>query len=348
VQNYKDHLILCGSSVKQALAKLNVLAQDAILFVVDIEGILIGSLTDGDIRRGLLNDFTIESKIDNIIQESPRYIRKGENDVLKIIKYRKDNFRILPVIDCNSKVVNVINFRILKSYLPIDAIIMAGGKGQRLLPLTKEIPKPMLKVGNKPIMEHSLDRLVSFGIEHFWVSINYLGNQIEEYFSDGSEKNVNIKYIKENEPLGTIGSVSNVSDFKHDYVIVTNSDLLSNIDYEDFFLDFVNQEADFAVLTIPYKVSIPYAVIETYGSVIKSIKEKPTYTFYSNGGIYLMKKEILKHIPKNSFFNSTDLMEFLIENKYKVISYPFLGYWLDVGKHDDYEKAQEDVKIIKF
>lgn len=345
---YKDHLILSGSTVKQALLLLNELSQDAILFVVDADEKLIGALTDGDVRRGLIKGFTIDSYIDEIIQDDPRYITKGENNLEKIIEYREGDFRIVPVVDENHRVVNVINFRNIRSYLPIDAVIMAGGRGQRLQPLTDSIPKPLLEVGGKAIMEHNLDRLALFGIDDFWVSVKYLGEQIEDHFGQGKDKNIKIEYVWEKVPLGTIGAVSQIKNFEHDYILVTNSDLLTNIDYEQFFLEFIRQDADLAVLTIPYQVSIPYAVLETNNGTVKSFKEKPTYTYYSNGGIYLMKKEMLNYIPKDTFFNATDLMEQLINNDLKVVSYPFVGYWLDVGKHEDFEKAQKDINYIKF
>ena len=348
MRSYKEHLILSGSTIKQALAILNKLSQDAILFVVDANDKLIGSLTDGDIRRGLLNNFTIEGVINKIIQPNPRFIRKGNYDIQKIIEYRERDYRIIPVLDNNDIVVNVINFRYIKSYLPIDAVIMAGGRGQRLQPLTDNTPKPLLKVGNKPIMEHNLNRLVMFGIDDFWVSVNYLGEQIEDYFGNGNEKNINIEYVWENEPLGTIGAVSKIDKFKHEYVLVTNSDLLTNIDYENFFLEFIKTKADLAVLTIPYQVVIPYAVFETEKGEVKSFKEKPTYTYYSNGGIYLIRRELLDLIPKNKFYNATDLMEDLIQKNNKVISFPFSGYWLDIGKHEDFEKGQKDINNIKF
>jgi dTDP-glucose pyrophosphorylase len=348
MRSYKEHLILSGSSVKQALFKLNDLSQDAILFVVDDDNKLIGSLTDGDVRRSLLNDFTLENKLDKIIQLNPRYIRKGNYDIQKIIEYREEYYRVIPVLDENNVVINVINFRFIKSYLPIDAVIMAGGRGQRLQPLTDTTPKPLLKVGDKPIMEHNLNRLAMYGIDDFWVSVKYLGEQIEDYFGTGIQKNINIEYVWENEPLGTIGAVAQIVNFKHDYVLVTNSDLLTNIDYEQFFLEFIKQGADLAVLTIPYQVAIPYAVLETENGEVKSFKEKPTYTYFSNGGIYLMRREMLAHIPYNTFFNATDLMEDLILQNKKIISFPFLGYWLDVGKHEDFEKAQKDINNIKF
>ena len=345
---YKEHLIFSGSTIKQALALLNKLSQDAILFVVEKNHKLIGSLTDGDIRRGLLNNFKIDNNIDEIIQSNPRFIKKGDYNIKKIIAYRDEGFRIIPVLDHQNKVVNVINFRKIKSYLPIDAIIMAGGRGQRLQPLTDSTPKPLLKVGNKTIMEYNLDRLAMFGIDDFWISLNYLGEQIEDYFGTGKQKNINIEYVWEDKALGTIGAASKIINFKHDYVLVTNSDLLTNIDYENFFLEFIKQKADLAVLTIPYQVSIPYAVLETNVGKVKSLKEKPTYTYYSNGGIYLIKREMLHYIPKDKFHNATDLIEELIQKNHKVISIPFSGYWLDVGKHEDFEKAQIDINNIKF
>lgn len=348
MKNYRAHLLLSGSSIKQALQQLDVLAKDAILFVIDTHDVLIGSLTDGDVRRGLIKGVSIEAVVDEIIQPNPRFIKKGERDIQKMIEFREGNFRIIPILDPNNRVVNVINFGEIRSYLPVDAVIMAGGKGQRLRPLTDKVPKPLLKVGDKAIMEHNVDRLALYGIDDFWFSVNYLGEQIVAYFGDGSAKNIAIDYVWEDEPLGTIGAVSKIENFLHDYILITNSDLLTNLDYEHFYLDFISQDADFSVVTIPYQVSVPYAVLETSNGHIMSFKEKPTYTYYSNGGIYLLKKSALRFLPKNKPFNATDLMEKLIEEKKKVISYPLLGYWLDIGKHDDFEKAQQDIKQIKF
>lgn len=349
MRNYKEHLIKNGSSIKEALVKLDKLASDAILFVVSEKNELIGSLTDGDVRRGLIKGITIDNKVTEIIQESPRYIKKGEDNIKKIIEYREGNFKILPVLDKHNNVVNVINFRTLRSYLPIDAVIMAGGKGTRLRPLTNNIPKPLLMVGDKAIIEHNLDRLALYGIDDFWISVKYLGEQIENYFGNGNNKNIHINYVWEDKPLGTVGAVSKITNFVHDYILITNSDILTNLDYESFFLDFIEQDADLAVVTIPYEVNIPYAVLEANDGIVRSFKEKPTYTYYSNGGIYLIKRSALEHLPeKPSFFNATDLMEKLIKSNKKVVSYPLAGYWLDVGKHEDFEKAQRDVAKIKF
>lgn len=349
IREIEKHLINQDLSIKEALIKLNDLASDAILFVVDSKKQLLGSLTDGDVRRGLIKGISIDSKVKEVIQSNPKYIRKGDYGLQEVINYRNKNYRIIPVLSSeNDTIVNIINFRIHRSYLPVDAVIMAGGKGTRLRPLTLDTPKPLLKVGDKPIMEHNVDRLSIYGIDDFHVSVNYLGEQLVDYFGNGVNKNINIEYIWEKEPLGTIGALATIGNIQHDYVLVTNSDLLTNLDYESFFMDFITKDADLSVVTIPYKVDIPYAVLETTDDRVVNFKEKPTYTYYSNAGIYLMKKEVLDRIPKGSFYNATDLMEALIKSNKKVVSYPFVGYWLDVGKHEDFIKAQDDILKIKF
>lgn len=345
---FKQHLISYGSTIKEALARLDELAADAIVFVVDEADHLIGSLTDGDVRRGLLRGLPLESRVEEFVQRNPKFIYKESYSLGQIIDFRSKNFKIIPVVDKDRKVVNVINFRHVRSYLPVDAVIMAGGRGERLKPLTDQTPKPLLNVGDKPIIEHNLGRLIQYGIDDFWISVRYLGDQIEQHLGTGTPMNVSIEYLWEDQPLGTIGAVANIDNFKHDYVLLTNSDILTNLDYEDFFLNFLETDADLSVVTIPYQVNVPYAVLETNNGHIVSFKEKPTYTYYSNGGIYLMKRSVMVKIPKNAFYNATDLMETLVKEKARVISYPLRGYWLDIGSPQDYQKAQEDIKHINF
>lgn len=346
--SFKKHLINHNNTVKEALAKLDQLAADAILFVVDGDQKLEGSLTDGDVRRGLLKDMSINQKVVDFIQPNPKFIIKSNYNITDLEKFRKAHLKVIPVLNDAHQVVNVINFRFLKSYLPIDAIIMAGGRGTRLKPLTDNTPKPLLKIADKPIIEHNIDRLISYGIDDFWLSINYLGDQVKDYFKNGESKGVQIEYVTEDKPLGTVGAVRAIKNLQHDTVLITNSDILTNLDYEDFYQDFIQSDADLSVVTIPYEVLIPYAVLETEKERVKSFKEKPTYTYYSNGGIYLIRKELLDLIPENEFYNATDLMETLIKNGKNVNSYPLRGYWLDIGKHEDFKKAQEDFKHIKF
>ncbi len=346
--NLQQHIIPATTSIKETLSKLDRLGQDALLFVHNDNQELIGSITDGDIRRGLLAGFDLEATVNQVFQPSPRYIRKSENSIHKLIEFREKNLKIIPILEDDSdRIIDVINFRTKHSSLPIDAVIMAGGEGQRLRPLTENTPKPLLKVGEKPIIEHTIDRLAYFGLKNLWLSINYLGEQIEEFVLE-KPKEMSIRLIKELKPLGTIGSITLIDSFFNDYILVCNSDLLTNVDYEVFFLDFLEKEADLSVVTIPYNVDVPYAVLEVTNGVISDFKEKPTYTYYSNGGIYLFKREMLDFIPKNTEFSATDFMHALIQNGKNVRSFPHHGYWLDIGKHEDYKKAQEDVKLLKL
>jgi NDP-sugar pyrophosphorylase family protein len=223
---------------------------------------------------------------------------------------------------------------------------MAGGKGERLLPLTKSTPKPMLKVGDKPIIEHNIDQLKAYGIQNFHISINYLGHIISDYFKDGTTKGIQIEYIKEDRPMGTLGAVSCVEKYTKEDVLIMNSDLLTNIDFADFYNEFKNQDADMAVATIPYHVDLPYAIMELDGVKVTSFKEKPRYTYFANAGIYLVKASVTELIPKDSFYDATDLMESLIQKGKKLINYPILGYWLDIGKPEDFARAQKDISHL--
>lgn len=349
MENFDKYLLTVDSTIHDALVRLDKLAADATIFVLNQDRKLIGSITDGDIRRGLIKGVQPQENILGVVNNSPKYIRKGENSLAKIIDFRSRNIQIIPVLEKeNDNITNVINLRLHRSYLPIDAIIMAGGRGQRLKPLTDEIPKPLLKVGDKPIIERNIDRLAVYGIDDITISVNYLGEQLETYFGDGSQKGISIRYVWENSPLGTIGSVSLIDGFQNEFILVMNSDLLTNIDFESYFMDFIESEADLSILSIPYKIDVPYAVLETKNDRITGLKEKPSYTYYSNGGIYLMKREIIERIPKGSFYNATDLIEEMISKDLHVKTYPLVDYWLDIGNHDDFKKAQNDVQHVKF
>ncbi len=347
--NYIDrHIVKEESSVREVLKRLDSLAADAIIFLVDSSGKMIGSITDGDIRRGLIKGMTLEDPLTSFTQSNPKYFKKSVFNFKELKDWRERNFKIIPVLDENDRICDIVNFRIQRSYLPIDSVIMAGGRGTRLQPLTDDTPKPLLKVGDKPIIEYNVDRLKYFGVRNLTISIKYLGEQLVDYFKDGKEKDMNIGYVEEDEPLGTIGAVGMIEKFHNDYILVMNSDLLTNIDFEEMFQALLLQDADMIVATVPFEVNIPYGVIETEGDRIVDLKEKPTYTYYSNAGIYIFKKEHIQRIPKNKHFNATDLMESLYSQDGKVVQYPILDYWLDIGKHHDFEKAQKDIKHIKF
>jgi dTDP-glucose pyrophosphorylase len=343
------HIIYQNQSVREALISLDKLASDAILFVADKDMKLIGSLTDGDLRRGFIKGLGFEDEILEFIQDNPKFIYEHEYDPQKLESFKKDYLKIIPVLSKDGKIVDILNFRTTSALIPADAVLMAGGEGKRLRPLTENTPKPLLKVGDKPIIEYNIDRLISYGIKNINLSINYLGDQLIDYFGNGSQKAVSIKYAKEDKPLGTIGSILLVDEFHNDDIIVMNSDLLTNIDFADFFKTYKESEADMAVAATSYHVDVPYAVLEVGENIeVKSLKEKPRYTYYSNAGIYIMKKKILNMIPENEFYDITDLMDKILEMNLKLITYPINGYWLDIGKHEDFKKAQEDIKHIKL
>lgn len=344
-----NNIISSSASIKDALSMLNFLkSKDSLtLFVVDEERKLIGTLTDGDIRRGLLQDKTIDDSVTEVLQRKFKYLQRNKFSLNFINELRKNDINLIPYVNENFQIEKIVDLTRKKSILPCDAVIMAGGEGVRLRPLTLDIPKPLVKIGEKPIIEYNVDSLNAYGIDNIYITIKYLGQKIIEYFGNGATKDLNIKYVEETKALGTIGAVSLINDFTHDSLLVMNSDILTNIDYEDFYKTFENSDADMAVATIPYQVTLPYGIIESREELITGIKEKPTYTYFCNAGIYIMKKTVISHIPVDTCFNATDLIEQLIKFG-KVINYPVLSYWLDIGKHEDYAKAQQDIKHLKF
>ena len=346
--NISKHTILCNKSIKYALEKFNRfgIENPLVLFVINSEGAIVGTLTDGDIRRGLVNGVSTEECIVKVMKKDFRYF-SNLNDYEKFNEYKNLDLKIVPLVDENQKLMDLINLTKLRAMLPLDAVIMAGGKGVRLKPYTNDVPKPMLELAGKPILAHNIDRLLNYGIKNIYISVNHLKEQVinyvEEYY-----KGKNITFIEENEPLGTIGSVKLVENFKHDDILVMNADILTNIDFYDFFMNYKNFKDDMSVATFNIRINIPYGIFDTSDKKINSLIEKPSFNYYSNAGIYLFKKDVLKYIPENSKFDSTELMERLIEESKKVSHFPIRGYWLDIGNAQNYAKAQDDVRFIKF
>jgi len=346
---YKKHVISENQTVKSALIMLDTLAYDAILFTINNSGVLTGSVTDGDVRRGFVKGITIEDPVKKVSYKSPRSFLIDNVDINQLVEFREAKIGIVPIVDSQNRIIDVINFRLRKSLLPIDVVIMAGGKGMRLRPLTETIPKPLLMVGDKTILEHNMRRHESYGVQSIHITTNYLSEKIDEFVSEiGHSFRTKIKTVKEEDFLGTIGAVGLIKEFNQDYVLVSNSDLLTDVDYEAFFLDFIKNDADMSVVSIPYSVDIPYAIMDIEENYLQSFHEKPRYTYFSNGGIYLLKKEVLNNIPVNQPYSATDLMQKLISDKRKIRTFAHKGYWLDIGQHQDYNKAQEDIKRKQF
>lgn len=348
---YQEHIIHGDKHARAALKVLDELPDNAsrTVFVIDENKKMVGSITDGDIRRGLLNGLEISQPIALFMNKNFKFLHDGGDNVDLIKSFRKKDIHLVPLLDEDHRLLQILDLKKTKTILPVTAMIVAGGRGERLKPFTDQVPKPMLKVGDKPILEHNIDRLIAYGISDFYISVKYLKEQIMEYFGDGSAKDVRIQYIEENEPLGTLGALSLIDKIEQEDILVMNSDLLTNIDFEDFYNFYKTEQADMALASIPYVVSVPYAVLQTNEKEVASFIEKPTYTYYSNGGIYLLKSALKKHLPQGAFYNATDLMDkIILEDNCSLVHYPLLGYWLDIGKHQDYMKAQEDIKHFNF
>lgn len=337
------------SSIRNALIELNKNSesnQPLVLFVVNEDNHLLGSLTDGDIRRFLVNGGNIDESITLAMNTNCRYIFSSVNNVYELRKLKQTGIKIVPIINGDHVILGICNLQHYKNLLPVDAILMAGGKGIRLRPLTETTPKPLLSVGDKPIIDYNIESLLENGIKHISVTVNYLHEQLEEHFSE-PVNGIKVDCIREPQFLGTMGATQFVPKFYNDVVLVMNSDLFTNIDYEDFYLHFKEHDADMSVAAVPYSVSVPYGIFDLDGRNIRGVKEKPVYNYFANAGIYLIKRELLENMPKNTFYNATDLMNDAVAAGRTVIRYPITGYWLDIGSHEEYNKANELVKHIK-
>lgn len=342
------HIIADDLPLKLALEKLNNVPDNLTLFVLNSHQQLVGTLTDGDVRRGLLSGLNLEDKSGNFMFPGFRYLRQYNFTLSQIKELRGKRIKMVPVLDENNRIVRLADLAGDRSLLPLDAILMAGGKGERLRPLTDHTPKPLLIVGNKPILEHNIDHLASFGIERFYIAVNYLGHLIRDYFGDGSSKGIHIEYINESMPLGTLGAAATVNSFAYENLLVMNADILSDINLEDFLDDFEQQKALMSVASVPYKVNMPFAVLETLQNRVLSFREKPQYTYYTNAGIYLMHRSLISRIPLETMYHATDLMDNLLSNDEKLVQYPIHGVWMDIGRKEDFEKAQEEIKHMRL
>ena len=343
-----QHIIKDSDVIKTAIEKINCfgISHPLVLFAVDKNQKIVGSLTDGDIRRGLVKGITLDHPVTSVMHRDFKYV-KNLSDYQKINLYKDMDLKMIPLVTEDFQLIEFIDLRKLKAVVPVDAVIMAGGKGVRLKPYTNDTPKPLLELNGKPIIAHNIDRLLSYGITNIYISVNHLKEKIisyiEKHYSD-----CNIQFIEENQPLGTIGSVKLIDEFKNNDVLVMNADILTNIDFYDFFTNYKNFKDNMSIATFNIRINIPYGILDTTDKKINSLIEKPSFTYYSNAGIYLINKDMLKYIPSGEKFDSTDLMEKLIEKGKKVSHFPIRGYWLDIGNAQNYAKAQDDIRFIKF
>lgn len=348
----KDILILKTESIIDALKKLNKSGEKTLL-VIDNKKRLLGTITDGDIRRYILSGKSLENDIGEVYNKKPIYIKKKDYSkklAKKILIEKK--IELLPIIDENNKVIDFTTWKQLfsdietsssmKSEIKIPVVIMAGGKGTRLEPFTKILPKPLIPLGDKPVIEIIIDEFKKHGIYEYYLTLNYKGEIIESYFNN-IRKDYEIKYIKEEDFSGTAGSLKLIEEEITDIFIVSNCDVIVKANFEEVVNFHKNQNTSVTILSAIQHFKIPYGVTNfKEGGEVVDIVEKPEYTFTINTGVYVVNKNALQFIPEKSYFNMTDLIKSLIKNKKKVITYPVNeNDYIDIGQWEEYKKAIE-------
>lgn len=347
-QDFTKYLIAQGASVLDALRLLNSLSGVSnTIFAVDEQQRLVGTVTDGDLRRSLVAGASLDAPLTQVMHRDFCALRGETVDVAHIRNIRNRKISLVPHLNADGTIRTVYNFEKLRSVLPLDAVLMAGGKGERLRPLTLTTPKPLLKVGDKCIIDYNIEALARNGVKHISVTTNYLHEQMAEHFAM-PVGGVQVECVKEPCRMGTIGSLKLVKEFFNDDILVMNSDLLTTVNYEEMFLTHCESGAALTVATIPYMVSIPYAIMRMEGDDVRGLEEKPTFNYFANAGIYIFRRDMIRLIPDGEYFDATDFMEAIIASGEKVRQYPINGAWIDIGSPDDFRRAQELMRQHKF
>jgi len=328
-----------NTSIKSCILNLEKSTKQ-IVFVIDKNKKLLGSITDGDLRRAMLNNFNINDKIKDIYNKKPiKTIKlKSEYEAQSIMRFNKINH--LPVVDKKNKIcgfylLNNINSE--KNKTNCDFIIMAGGKGKRLRPYTNDCPKPMLRLSGKPILEKILENAKKQGFTNFVISINYLGSIIQKYFKNGKDFGLKISYIKEKKPLGTLGSLGNYKkEMRKKYVVVSNGDVITEINYQSMIKFHEQNKSDATMAVYPYKSENPYGVVKTKDTSIVNIDEKPMSISYINAGVYIFNKSMIGYIKKNQVMDAVTFFNLLRRKNKKTLAFAVHESWVDIGLKKDY------------
>ena len=339
-----------GATIKEAMKVIDKNLTGGAL-VINEKNELVGTITDGDIRRAILRGSGINERIEGTYFKDFKFVTK-EHSKKKAKEYMLSNkIREVPVIDKDKKLTDLYFLDDILSYDKKDnyVFILAGGLGTRLRPLTETVPKPMLRVGDKPILELILEQFKEYGFRNFIISLNYKGSIIEEYFKDGKEFDVNIEYIRETKKLGTAGSIALVKEKLTKPFIVINGDILTGIDFDKFLNHHIENDFNITVGVRNYEINVPYGVLVTDNMIIESLEEKPTYKFNINGGVYALNPEIIKYIQEEEVYNMTDLIEDAMDNHQRSGIYEIIEYWTDIGQIEDYKQANRDIhKFFKL
>ena len=335
--------LMPSSTIKEALKIIDSGAMQ-IAIVVDENDTLIGTITDGDIRRGLLNGLELSSLIEPIIYKNPTTasLSDTKEDILKKALAKK--LHQIPVVDDENRVVGIKEIEELVSpaIKPNKVVLMVGGLGTRLRPLTEETPKPMLMVGNKPILQTIVEKFAEYGFVNIIMCVNYKSNIIQDYFKDGSAFGVKIEYVLETQRMGTAGALSLLKEIPNEPFFVMNGDLLTNVNFEHLCHYHLSHNAMATMCVREYDFQVPYGVVNIHDSKIISIKEKPVHKFFVSAGIYMLNPETISSIDKDKFFDMPTLFEKLIEQGKNTLSFPIREYWLDIGRMEEYKQANEE------
>ena len=336
----ENHIIDSNATVIDALRQLNSLTDGVMtLIVTDSDNRVGGTITDGDIRRALLRGVTLDSPVTEAAHRQFSSV-SPDTPVNEIKEARLKGMKLLPVTDEGCLLLRALDLTKIETILPLSAILMAGGKGERLRPMTLTTPKPLLEIDGIPIIDYNVRNLARAGITDVTVTTRYLADQIIGHFSK-PVFGINVRCVVEDQPLGTIGAASLISRPDEGDTLVMNSDLLTTLSLEEMFLLHKAEEADVTIAAIPYSVSVPYAILATEGRRVLSLEEKPTYSYHANGGIYIFSNRLLNTIPPSTPTDAPRLIEKSISEGGKVVFFPVDGTWIDIGSPADFRHAQE-------
>ncbi|MFH0709177.1 MAG: nucleotidyltransferase family protein [Pseudomonadota bacterium] len=335
------------STIREALKIIDSGAMQ-IAIVVDGNDRLVGTLTDGDIRRGLLNNLSLDECIESIIFKTPTIATLNETKEEILQKALIKKLHQIPIVDDENRVIGIKEIEeLVKPRVKTNKVIlMVGGLGSRLKPLTDNTPKPMLKVGNKPILQIIVEKFSEYGFVNIVMCVNYKSHIIQDYFGDGSAFGVNIEYILEEQRMGTAGALSLLRSIPEEPFFVMNGDLLTNVNFENLLDYHCAQNAVATMGVREYDFQVPYGVVNIDGSRILSIEEKPVHKFFVSAGIYMLSPEVISIIPQNQFYDMPTLFEKIIATDGRASSFPIHEYWLDIGRMDDYERANSEYECV--
>lgn len=342
LQNWKKILVRPEASVLEALKVIDSAGHNCAI-VVEEDGKLKGVITDGDVRRAILKHVSLNSEVSMIMNANPHSVPIGTSQakINEIMRLR--SIRQLPVLDDQRRIVDVHFLDEHSAIKKFDnpVIFMVGGEGKRLYPLTKDCPKPLLKLGEKPILEHIVENFVAQGFYNFVMSVNYKAEMIESHFGNGEKFNCNISYLKETQPLGTAGSLSLIGQVDSP-AIVMNGDILTKTNFAELLTYHNKHEASATMCVRPFELQVPYGVISAAEDRISQIDEKPVHTFFVNGGIYVLNPEMFGFLESKEVIDMPGFFQRIIQNGHKVSPYLVREYWLDVGQFPDFERARQD------